>query len=189
MLSTFITQWETANLATFRLFSQLVTQSAHPAGLAGAATDPGAWRALTRTALQSAQQYSAASQSALDAGWREQRERFALTGAAAAIKELAAIHADLATRIAQGHAQHSGALSDAAAQYLDDLSRSRNATDAAMAFGRFATDLQAQSRAQALHAASVAGSVSPALTQWVEKHLADGTTDTTDTTDTTEPAQ
>jgi hypothetical protein len=173
MLSTFITQWENANLAAFQLFSKLVAQSANPAGLAGTATDVGAWRAFTRTALQSAQQYTTASQSALDAGWREQRDRFALAGAAAAIKELAAIHADLATRIAQGHMQHAGALSDAAAQYLDDLSRSRNATDAAMAFGRFANDLQAHSQAQALHTSSLAGSVSPAIAQWVEKHLSD----------------
>ena len=173
MLSTLITQWENANLAAFQLFSKLVAQSANPAGLPGATTDVRTWRAFVRTALQSTQQYTSAAQSAFDAGWREQRDRLALPGAAAAIKELAAINADLATRIAQGHVQHTGALTDAAAQYLDDLSRSRNATDAAMAFGRFANDMQAQSRAQALHTSSVAGSVSPALTQWVEKHLSD----------------
>ncbi|WP_341317816.1 hypothetical protein WN982_22040 [Paraburkholderia sp. IMGN_8] len=177
MLSTFITQWENANLAAFQLFSKLVAQSANPAGLAGATSDAGAWRAFVRTVLQSSQQYTTASQSAFDTGWREQRDRFGLAGAAAAIKELAAIQADLAARMTQGHVQHTGALTDAAAQYLDDLSRSRSATDAAMAFGRFANDVQAQSRAQALHTSSVAGSVSPALTQWVEKHLSDDNTE------------
>ncbi|WP_323119109.1 hypothetical protein [Burkholderia alba] len=173
MFSTFIAQWESANLAAFQRLGKTIAQSAHPSGVAGAAIDAGAWRAWLRTSLQGGQQYLSAYRCALDADWRDQRDRLGLTNTAAALKELAALNADLATRAAQGHVQHAGVLADAAAQYLGDLGRSRNAADAAMALGRFATDLGNQARAHALHAASLAGGVPPALAQWAERHLDD----------------
>ncbi|MGH8780451.1 hypothetical protein [Paraburkholderia sp.] len=177
MLSNFIAQWENANLAAFQLFGKVVAQSANPAGLAGAAADVGAWRALVRTVLQTSQQYANAAQSAGDESWRTQRDRLGLKNSATAVKELAAIHADLATRIAQGHVQHAGALADATAQYLDNVSRSRNSNDASMALGTLAQDVQAQGRSHALHVAMLAGGLQPALVQWAEKHLADDTTE------------
>jgi ubiquinone biosynthesis protein UbiJ len=175
MLSSLIAQWETANLAAFELLGKVVTQSANPAGLPGAVTDVGAWRTFARTALQAGQHYSTVCQSALDESWREQRDRLALKDTAAAVKQLATLNTDLATRIAQGHMQHAGALADATAQYLDDLSHTRGISDLAMAFGKFSGDVQAQSRAHALHVAALAGGIVPALSQWADTNLTDDT--------------
>ncbi len=172
MLSNFITQWEAANLSAFQLLGKVVVQTTNPGGLAGAAVDAGAWRAWLHTALQTSQHYLKACESALDAGWREQRDRLALTGSGEAVKELAALNADLATRATQGQVEHAGALASATAQYLTDLGRSRNPSDALLAFGRLAVDMQGQSRAHALHLASLAGGVPPALAQWADRHLA-----------------
>lgn len=177
MFSNFIAQWENANLTAFQLFGKVVAQSANPAGLAGAAADVGTWRAFVRTVLQTSHHYAAAYQSANDESWRAQRDRLGLKSSATAMKELAAIHADLATRLAQGHVQHAGALADAAAQYLDNVGRSRNSNDAAMALGTLAQDIQAQSRSHATHLAMLTGGLQPALVQWAEKHLADDSTE------------
>ena len=51
--------------------------------------------------------------------------------------------------------------------------RTRGPADAAMALGRFAGDLQAQARAHALHVASLANGVPPALAQWADRTLRD----------------
>ena len=169
MFSTFIAQWERAHADALQLFGKLAAQTTSPGGTPGAP----AWRAFAHTALLAGHRYSDACQAATDALWRGQLERLGLGGSAAAVKELAALNADLATRFTQSHLQHAGAMADAAAQYLDDLGRTRGPADAAMALGRFAGDLQAQARAHALHVASLANGVPPALAQWADRTLRD----------------
>ncbi|KUY58900.1 hypothetical protein [Burkholderia sp. RF2-non_BP3] len=169
MFSTFIAQWERAHADALQLFGKVAAQTTGAGGTSGGP----AWRAFAHTALLAGHRYSDACQAAIDASWRGQLERFAPGSSAAAVKELAALNADLATRFTQSHLQHAGAMADAAAQYLDDLGRTRGPADAAMALGRFAGDLQAQARAHALHVASLANGVAPALAQWADRTLRD----------------
>ncbi|MGS0893910.1 hypothetical protein ACVBGC_15435 [Burkholderia stagnalis] len=167
MFSTFIAQWESANLDALRSFGKVVAQTT---GVGDAAGAP-AWRICAHAALQTGHRYLDACQAASDSLLRGQLERLALDSSASALKELAALNTDLATRFTQSHLQHAGALADAAAQCLDDLGRTRGPGDAAMALGRFAGDLYAQARAHALHGASLANGVAPALAQWAGRAL------------------
>ncbi|AJY09526.1 hypothetical protein K6W16_01315 [Burkholderia dolosa] len=170
MFSTFIAQWESAHANALQLLGKFAAQTTGAAGTTGGP----AWRAFAHTALQAGHRYMDACQAATDSLWRAQIERLAPGSSAAAIKELAALNADLATRFTQSHLQHAGAMADAAAQCLDDLGRTRGPADAAMALGRFAGDVHAQARAQALHVASLANGVAPALAQWADRNLRDG---------------
>ncbi|AFQ49975.1 hypothetical protein [Burkholderia cepacia] len=169
MFSTYIAQWERAHADALQLFGKVAAQTTGT----GDTTGGPAWRAFAHTALLAGHRYTDACQAATDVLWRGQLDRLALGSSAAAVKALAALNADLATRFAQSHLQHAGAMADAAAQYLDDLGRTRGPADAAMALGRFAGDLQAQARAHALHVASLANGVAPALAQWADRTLRD----------------
>ncbi|WP_126282795.1 hypothetical protein [Burkholderia stagnalis] len=169
MLSTLFAQWENANLNALQLYGKVIAQTT---GAGGMPQGP-AWRAFAHTALLTGHRYLDACQAATDTLWRDQIAQLGLRSSAAAVKELAALNADLATRFTQSHLQHAGALADAAAQCLDDLGRTRGPGDAAMALGRFAGDLHAQARAHALHMSSLATGIAPALAQWADRNLRD----------------
>ncbi|KVP99433.1 hypothetical protein WJ96_36035 [Burkholderia ubonensis] len=169
MFSSLIAQWESANLGALELFGKVVAQTTG----AGSATRGPAWRAFAHTALLTGHHYLDACQAATNTLWRDQVERVGLKQSAAAVKELAALNADLATRFMQSHLQHACALADAAAQCVDDLGRTRGPGDAAMALGRFAGDLHAQTRAHALHVSSLTAGIAPALAQWADRNLRD----------------
>lgn len=173
MISAVISQWESAHRTALELVGKLAGQTHEALNAAGVLPTADTWTTLTKTALHTSRNYASACQSALDEGWRKERDKLNLKNSASSIKELAEIHADLATRLAHGHAQHAGALASAAAQYLEDLSRCRDAQDATMAWRKLAGDLHNQTSAYAAHLSSLAVGVPAALVQWAESHFED----------------
>lgn len=169
MLANLITQLQAAQRDALQRWTHAVADAATNSPLPAADLD--AWRGLALAALQAGQHYSTAWHSALDAGWREQRDRLALDGSAEALRALASLHADLAARAGEARAKHAEAMAASAAQYLQDLHQARSGTDIALALTRLATDNQAHSREHGMQLAALVGGLAPALTQWTERAL------------------
>lgn len=173
MLTAVIAQWESAQKSALELADKLARETHASLQTTGLIPAPDAWKALAKATLNMASHYSDAMQAALDDSWRKQRDQMKLKGAADAVKTLAEIHTDLATRMTQGHTQHTSALASAAAQYLEALERCRNVQDASMAMARFAGDVHHQASAYAAVVASVAVGTPAALVQWAHTQLED----------------
>jgi len=177
MLANLISQLQAAQRDALQRWTHAVADAATHSPLPAADLD--AWRGLTLAALQAGQQYSTAWHSALDAGWREQRDRLALDGSADALRAFATLHADLAARAGEARARHTSAMTASAAQYLQDLNQARDATDIALALTRLTTDSQAHSREHGMQLAALAGGLQPALAQWTERALSPTRTNST----------
>lgn len=171
MLTAFIAQWETAQKTALDFADKLAAQTHASLLSAGVVPNADTWKNATKAALNLSRQYSDAMQSALDDGWRKERDQLQLKGAASSIRALAEIHADLATRVTQGQTQHASALTSATAQYLEGLERCRNLQDASMLAAKLLGDMHHQSSAYAAHLASLAIGVPAALVQWAEAQL------------------
>lgn len=171
MLTAVIAQWENAQKNALDFADKLAAQTHASLLNAGVVPNADAWKNLMRAALNLGRQYSDAMQSALDDGWRKERDQLQLKGAAASIKALGEIHTDLATRVTQGQTQHASALTSATAQYLEGLERCRNLQDASMVAAKLFGDMHNQSSAYTAHLASLAVGVPAALVQWAEAQL------------------
>ncbi|CAJ0821625.1 hypothetical protein [Ralstonia flaminis] len=169
MLTTLFSQLQAVQRDALQRWTHAVSDTDTAPSLPAANLDT--WRRIALAALQTSQHYSTAWRSALDAGWREQRDRLALDGSANALRSLATLQADLAARAGEARAQHANAMAASAAQYLQDLNQARDATDIALALTRLATDNQAHSREHGLQLAALAGGLQPALAQWTERAL------------------
>lgn len=171
MLTAVIAQWENAQKTALDFADKLAAQTHASMLSAGVVPNADTWKTFTKAALNLSRQYSDAMQSALDDGWRKERDQLQLKDAAASIKALAEIHTDLATRVTQGQTQHASALTSATAQYLEGLERCRNLQDASMLAAKLFGDMHNQASAYAAHLASLAVGVPAALVQWAEAQL------------------
>ena len=173
MLTAVIAQWETAQKTALDFAEKLAVQTQTSLQSPGMVPNADTWKNFTKTALNVSRCYTDAMQSALDDGWRKERDQLQLKSAAASIKALAEIHADLASRVTQGQSQHASALTSATAQYLEGLERCRNLQDASMLAAKLFGDMHNQASAYAAHLTSLAVGVPAALVQWAEAQLDD----------------
>lgn len=175
MLTAVIAQWESAQKAALDLADKLAGETHTSLQAAGVVPNAQTWKHVAKTALNMSRYYTDALQATIDDNWRKERDQLQLKGAAASIKALAEINADLASRLTQGQAQHASALTSAAAQYLEGLERCRNAQDASMLMAKLAGDMHSGASAYAAHLSSLAVGVPAALVQWAESQLDDDT--------------
>ncbi len=171
MLTAVIAQWENAQKTALDFTDKLAAQTHASLLSAGVVPNADTWKSFIKAALNISHQYSDAMQSAVDDGWRKERDQLQLKSAAASIKALAEIHTDLATRVAQGQTQHASALASATALYLEGLERCRNVQDVSMLAAKLLGDMHNQSSAYAAHVASLAVGVPAALVQWAQVQL------------------
>jgi len=172
MLANLITQLQAAQRDALQRWTRAVADAATNSSLSTPpAADLDTWRGLALAALQASQHYATAWHSALDAGWREQRDRLALDGSAEALRTLASLHADLVARASDARAKHAEAMAASSAQYLQDLNQARDATDVALALSRLGSDSQSHNREHGVQLAALMGGLQPALTQWTERAL------------------
>ena len=171
MLTAVIAQWESAQKAALDLADKLASETHASLQTAGVVPNANVLKNLTKTALNMSRHYADAMQSALDDGWRKQRDQLQLKGAAESIKALAEIHADFASRMTQGQTQHASALTSAMAQYFEGLERCRNLQDVSMLAAKLLGDAHSQASAYGAHLSSLAVGVPAALVQWAETQL------------------
>ncbi|WP_206956731.1 hypothetical protein [Trinickia acidisoli] len=177
MLTALIAQWENAQKAALDLADKFAAETHASLQTAGVVPTADTWKRFAKATLNMSRHYADAVQSALDDGWRKERDRLKLKDTSASIKALTEIHTDLALRITQGQTQHASALTSAATQYIEGLERCRNLQDASMLAAKLAGDVHNQASAYTAHLSSLTVGIPAALVQWAEMQLDDDNDD------------